>query len=125
MPPPTTTTLVLVALATYYVAVTLARLHGPLGLAEAMRQHVLRWRGFTPVILEGHTEPVWKRALPSGYVQSTSDDWIASGVRCPLCLSLYIAPVMLALASSSTPGWWAVAALGLAGAASALFSGTS
>lgn len=123
--PPTPTTLALVALATYYAAVTLARLHGPFGLAEAMRQRVLRARGFAPVILEGHTEPVWRRALPSGYVQSTSDDWIAAGVRCPLCLSMYVAPVMLALASSSMPGWYVVASLGIAGASSVLFSGTS
>lgn len=83
--------LAVAVVATYYVAVTATRLHGPLGLAERARAGVYVARGFRPI------DGAWARLGPSSTVQTIDGDWVAAGVSCPVCASLYVAPVMLAL----------------------------
>lgn len=119
-----------IALATYYVAVTVTRLHGPFAWAARFRHSVWRARGFEPVAMEGTSEPVWLGAplSPSGpgtARRTLQHDWIAAGVKCPLCVSLYVAPIMLVLSGAGWMGAWLVTALAVAGAASAIFSATS
>lgn len=82
------TDLLTVVLATYALAVTIAKLHGPFGLAERLRWAVYDWRAVDPA------DP-----------EALAEDWIATGVGCPLCLSFWIAvsiglPVGLGLISS-------------------------
>ena len=124
---PDPATLALVALATYYVALTTAKLHGPFGLAERFRHAVYHARGFVEVGSQYEPGTSWKRPAGEGRAQDwedLGDDWVASGVRCPLCLSLYVAPVLLGL--TWLPGGTAVVAcLGLAGAASWLYMAAS
>lgn len=122
--------LVILALATYYAAVTLAKLHGPLGLAESMRHAVYRRRGFTADRM-GLLDPglVWHRVTDAPrpgaepILESTDDDWLAAGVSCPLCLSLYAgAALALVWLVGGAAGQAAVGVLAVAGGASALFS---
>ena len=141
---------VVLVLATHYAAVTLAKLHGPFGLAERMRHAVYRRRGFTAFPRDG--EAVWLRprqremflpgteqALldrglaaaragepipPETMLEETPDgDWLAAGVSCPLCMSLYCGAVLaLAWYAGGAVGQAAVGLLAIAGGASALFS---
>lgn len=101
-------------LATYLVATTTARLHGPFGLAERMRHAVYRWRGFK---LASNGEwwdakryhPAEPRSL------MVDDDWLTAGVSCPICLAPYVAAGML-LVPGPVVSWLAVA-----GGAAAIF----
>lgn len=121
--------LVVLALATYYAAVTLAKLHGPLGLAERWRHAVYRWRGFVAVRM-GLVEQmdVWarQRRLNGGrtvVVDNLDDDWLAAGVGCPLCMSPYVGGALaLAWLAGGEVGQAVVSVLAVAGAASVLFS---
>lgn len=70
------------SLATYLIAVTIARLHGPFGLAERLRHAV--------------------------YSRSTEDHWLATGISCPICLSPYVAAALL-LVPGPVINWLAVA----------------
>lgn len=142
--------LLILTLATYYSAVTLAKLHGPFGLAERMRHAVYRRRGFTAFPREG--EAVWLRprqretflpgteqelldrsiaaavageAIPADLMleEQPDADWVAAGVSCPLCMSLYCGAVLaLAWYAGGGAGQAAVGVLAVAGGASALFS---
>lgn len=122
--------LVVLALATYYVSVTVAKLDGPFGLAERLRHAVYRRRGFVAVRM-GLLDPglVWQRVadVPDAdgepILEGTDDDWLTGGVSCPLCMSLY-AGALLALVwhAGGAPGQAAVGVLAIAGGASALFS---
>ena len=114
-------TLGLVVFATYYSAVTAAKLHGPLGVAERVRHAIFRWRGFQ------QTESGWRYvgAEPVPGAEHSDgpgleSDWIAAGASCPLCQSLYFAPIMLLLAMTPV-GSAAIVVLAVAGASSALF----
>lgn len=78
----------LLILATYYVAVTVTKLHGPFGICEASRHRVWRWRGFED---QGHYG-LWMRGT-----DEVSDDWVAAGVQCPLCARLYVSVILCAL----------------------------
>lgn len=122
--------LVVLALATYYAAVTLAKLHGPFGLAEQLRHTVYRRRGFVAERM-GILDPdlVWHRVMAapnSGgepILEDTDDDWLTAGVSCPLCLSLYVGAVLaLAWLVGGALGQALVGVLAVAGGASALFS---
>lgn len=116
-------------LATYYLAITITRLHGPAALAERLRHSVYRRRGFQllDLGLAEDTAPEWLRQAggQDGHVIRTerlSDDWVATGVGCPLCASLYVA-VVLALLVALLPGARPlVDVLAMAGGASLLFS---
>ena len=99
----------LLILATYYVAVTVTKLHGPFGICEAFRHRVWRWRGFED---QGHYG-LWMRGT-----DEVSDDWVAAGVQCPLCASLYVSVILCALAGA----WTGIEVLAVAGGASVLFS---
>lgn len=99
--------LTMLVLATYYVAVTTTKLHGPFGWCEAFRERVWRWRGFEL------TMGVWLRGT-----DDIHEDWIAAGVQCPLCASLYIAAILCAL----TGAWTGIDILAVAGGSAALFS---
>lgn len=114
--------LLILILATYYAAVTLAKLHGPFGLAERMRHAVYRRRGFFLPTLSQETE--WVRASGIGSrLEGVDDDWLAAGVSCPLCMSLYCGAVLvLVLLAGGAVGQGAVVVLAIAGGASALFS---
>ncbi len=128
--------LVVLALATYYVSVTVARLDGPFGLAERMRHAVYRRRGFVlarPAALSvrpagtedaGSTELTWLRPTDETGIYDTPEaDWLAGGVSCPLCVSLYAATALALLEFlGGAPGQAAVAVLAVAGGASVLFS---
>lgn len=46
--------------------------------------------------------------------------WLADGLSCPLCASVWIAPALLAV-GRTTAGAWLVAALAVSGAASWLY----
>lgn len=107
--------LVVLVLATYYAAVTLSKLHGPFGLAERMRHAVYRRRGFDLVTAEDWIRP--------GDAAGIDDDWLAAGISCPLCMSLYCG-VVLALAwyTGGDVGQAAVGVLAVAGGASLAFS---
>lgn len=100
--------LVPLVLATYYVAVTLTKLHGPLGWCEHFRHRVWRWRGFSD------HGGVWLR----GGGDDVHVDWIAAGVQCPLCASLYISAVLCWCVGA----WTGIDILAVAGGAAALFS---
>lgn len=101
------------SLATYLVAVTIARMHGPFGLAERMRHAIYRWRGFRFAHFE------WvdaSRTTPSGdRVFVIEDDWLTAGISCPVCLAPYVAAALL-LAPGPAVTWLAVA-----GGAAAIF----
>lgn len=113
--------LLILTLATYYAAVTLAKLHGPFGMAERMREAVYRRRGF-----QSHsilTESGWVRVPASQEVETLDDDWLASGVSCPLCMSLYCGAVLaLAWYAGGAVGQGAIVVLAVAGGASLAFS---
>lgn len=100
-------------LATYLVAVTLARLHGPLGLAERLRHTVYRARGFRQGAEDTWMHPGQQRA--GGGLLALDDDWVSAGINCPVCLAPYVALVLLA-APPAVLSWLAVA-----GGAAALF----
>lgn len=101
------------SLATYLIAVTIARLHGPFGLAERMRYAVYRWRGFRPARGDWVDS---SRTVPSGdHAFVIEDDWLTAGIGCPLCLSPYVAAALL-LVPGPVVTWLAVA-----GGASAIF----
>lgn len=120
--------LLVLVLATYYAAVTLAKLHGPFGLAERMRHAVYRRRGFNPLMgPEGEIE--WLRLThrddyPTDPRRETiDDDWLAGGVSCPLCLSLYCGAVLaLVWFAGGAVGQAVVGVLAVAGGASLAFS---
>ncbi len=106
--------LVTLSLATYLVATTIARLHGPLGLAERLRHAVYRWRGFRPApngdwYDQTRPHPAQPRIL------EIEDDWITAGISCPICLAPYVAAALL-LAPAPLLSW-----LAAAGAAAAIF----
>lgn len=120
--------LVILTLATYYAAVTLAKLDGPFGLVERARHAVYRARGFEAIEVED-SEMEWGRVTPSEdldvkpHIGHLGDDWLAAGVSCPLCMSLYCgAALALAWYAGGEVGQAAVGVLAVAGGASALFS---
>lgn len=98
---------VLLILATYYVAVTVTKLHGPFGWCERFREWVWVKRGYA------QQNGVWLRGT-----DEVADDWIAAGVQCPLCASLYIAAILVVFTGAGT----GIEILAVAGGASALFS---
>lgn len=118
--------LVVLALATYYASVTVARLHGPFGLAERLRHAVYRRRGFEPEAIGLVETDAWRRVAgpdDEPIVEDIDDDWLASGISCPLCVSLYAGAVLaLAWYAGGAPGQAAVGVLAIAGGASAVFS---
>lgn len=97
----------LLILATYYVSVTVTRLHGPWGVCERFREWVRVRRGYV------QQNGVWLRGT-----DEVTDDWIAAGVQCPLCASLYISAVLCGLAGA----WNGIDILAVAGGAAVLFS---
>lgn len=128
--------LVVLTLATYYASVTLAKLHGPFGLAEQLRHAVYRRRGFVlarPAALSvrpagtedaGSNELTWLRPTDETGIYDTPEaDWLAAGFSCPLCLSLYAAAALALLQLlGGAAGQAVVAVLAVAGGASVLFS---
>lgn len=104
-------------LATFYLAFSATRLHGPLGLFERGRRWVLGARGYVDQTGQGD---YYRRPVGGGQLQSVEADWVASGVTCPVCASLYVAPLVLVL-GRSTRGRRIVSALAVAGLASALY----
>jgi hypothetical protein len=79
--------LLITILATYRAATDLAGERGPLDLFE-------RWRG----IVLG---------------RFGANHWMSEGVTCPICLSFWIAPVVLLLSYLAPPlVWWLAAAGG-------------
>lgn len=102
------------SLATYFVAVTIARLHGPLGLAERLRHAIYRWRGFL-LAPGGEWWATGESPSNPGRYRLLEDDWLASGISCPVCLAPYIAAGLL-LAPGPVVTWLAVA-----GGAAAVF----
>lgn len=116
-------------LATYYLAITATKLHGPYAVAERWRHWVYRRRGFDPMPMpSGEIE--WFRygkKGPDGPAYDPppdriGDDWIAAGVTCPLCASLYAGALVAALSMVGLPGALIVYSLALAGGASLLFT---
>lgn len=114
-------TVLLYALATYYLSVTLTKLHGPLGLAERLRHAVYRARG-----LRQGAGDIWLlpgSAAPGGdRVLGVEDDWVATGVSCPFCASLYVAALLVALLALMPGATPLIQVLAVAGASSVLFS---
>lgn len=104
-------------LATFYLAFSATRLHGPLGLFERARRAVLTERGYVDQTGQGD---YYRRPVGGGQLQPIEADWLASGVTCPVCASLYVAPIVLALGRSER-GRRIVGALAVAGLASALY----
>jgi hypothetical protein len=102
---------VALVLATYYVAVTIAKLHGPLGWCERLRHAVWTRRGFVQV------DGAWLRGT-----EGLEDDWVAQGMQCPLCVGLYAGALLYALSSMGGIGAGIVDILAAAGGASVLFS---
>lgn len=81
--------IVLAALATYYLALSVAREDGPFGVFLALRN--------------AHTD----------------DDWIGRGLRCVVCMSCWaslIVTIALSLLGHTDPWDWPIVWLGLAGA---------
>lgn len=101
------------SLATYLVAVTIARLHGPLGLAERLRHAVYHWRGFR-MWEAGWTHRTMSTPAGDRYL-GLDDDWLTAGISCPVCLAPYVAAALL-LAPAPVVSWLAVA-----GGAAAIF----
>lgn len=101
------------ALATYYLARSLTRLHGPMGAFERGRHAVYRARGF---VLASDGE--WYHA--GDPLATPADDWVSAGVGCPVCAAAYVAPLVLA-AGRWRAGRAVVGALAVAGAAAALW----
>lgn len=89
--------LISLGLATFFVSVSITRLHGPADAFGRLRAHVASSRG--------NPDP--------------GQDWLVDGLRCPVCVSLYVAPALLVLALS--PLSPLVDALAIAGAASLLW----
>lgn len=106
--------LLTLALATYLVATTIARLHGPLGLAERLRLAVYRWRGFRPAPDGDWYDPTRHHPVEPRTL-TIEDDWITAGISCPICLAPYVAAALL-LAPAPALSW-----LAAAGAAAAIF----
>jgi len=103
---------VALVLATYYVAYTAARLHGPFGLAERFRHAVYRRAGY---VRKGG---VWQGAPGRrASVDAPGDDWLTAGVQCPACVAPWAALVLVAMAQT-TAGAWVVGWLAVAGGAS-------
>lgn len=128
--------LVTLTLATYYCAVTVARLHGPFGWAERFRHAIYRKRGFehfrtntidemTPERAIGRIDR-WQRiagTMARPRIDELSDDWITAGVGCPLCVSLYASILLTALyALGGSIGMAVVVVLAIAGGASLAFT---
>lgn len=101
------------ALATYYLARSLATLDGPGGAFAAARAAVLQRRGFVRA-----TDGEWYHSL--GLHEGVESDWVAAGVQCPVCVAAYVAPMVL-LAGRVRAGRAVVGALAVAGAAAALW----
>lgn len=81
--------IVLAALATYYLALSVAREDGPFGLFLALRN--------------AHTD----------------DDWIGRGLRCLVCMSCWTAlvvTIVISVLGHADPWDWPIVWLGLAGA---------
>ncbi len=120
--------LITLALATYYLAITLTKLHGPGALAERIRHAVYRRRGFQLLDLGSGVglAPEWLR--PAGghgadaRTERLSDDWVATGAGCPLCASLYAAALLVATSALLPGATPMIQVLAVAGAASVLFS---
>ena len=105
------------SLATFYLAFSATRLHGPLGLFERGRRRVLGARGYVDQTGQGD---FYRATVPPGPLQPVEADWLASGVTCPVCASLYVAPLILALGRSAR-GRRLVSALAVAGLATVLY----
>lgn len=101
------------ALATYYLARSLTRLHGPGGAFERGRHAVYRARGF---VRGAHGE--WFHVGDAA--ATLEDDWVTAGVGCPVCAAVYVAPAVL-LAGRWRVGRAVVLVLAVAGAATALW----
>ena len=101
------------ALATYYLARSLATLDGPGGVFAAARASVLGRRGF---VLASDGE--WYHSLAPH--DGTDTDWVAAGVQCPVCIAAYVAPLVL-VARRWRAGRAVTDALAVAGAATALW----
>jgi hypothetical protein len=104
---------VALVLATYYVAVTMAKLHGPLGWCERLRHAVWTRRGF--VLVDG----AWLRGTERAWKMTGSH----KGCNVP-CASACTWVLLLAYALASMGGIGAgiVDILAAAGGASVLFS---
>ncbi len=116
-------------LATYYLAITVTKLHGPFALAERLRHAVYHHRGYRLLDLGWSVgvEPRWLRQAggQDGHVvasEQLSDDWVAAGVGCPLCVSLYAAAALILLVALLPGAQPVVSVLAVAGGASLLFS---
>lgn len=90
-------TLITLGLATFFVSVSITRLHGPLDAFGRLRRAAAERRG--------SPQP--------------GEDWLVDGLRCPVCVSLYVAPALLLAAL--TPASLLVDALAVAGGASLLW----
>ncbi len=101
------------ALATYYLARSLARLDGPGGVFASARASVLERRGFVRA-----SDGEWYHSL--GLHEGVESDWVAAGITCPVCVAAYVAPLVL-LARRWRAGRAATDALAVAGAAAALW----
>ena len=114
--------LVTLTLATYYCAITVARLHGPFGWAERFRHTVYHRRGF--ILDPTQPEPAWFRPHEgSPTFDSLTDDWLTAGVGCPLCVSLYASILLAGLyALGGSIGAAVVVVLAIAGGASLAFT---
>ena len=117
------------ALATYYLAITATKLLGPFAVSERLRHRVYRARGFLPVTMPGGTVE-WFRTCPPDVpprpaappVERLGDDWVAEGISCPLCGSLYAGLLVLLLSRAGAVGGWAIMALAVAGGSSFLYT---
>lgn len=101
------------ALATYYLARSLATLDGPGGVFAAGRAAVLTRRGFVRA-----SDGQWYHSL--GLHEGVESDWLAAGIGCPVCVAAYVAPLVL-VAGRTRAGRALVGALAVAGAAAALW----
>lgn len=101
------------ALATYYLARSLATLDGPGGVFAAGRAAVLQRRGFVRA-----SDGQWYHSL--GLHEGVESDWLATGIGCPMCVAAYVAPLVL-VAGRTRAGRAVVGALAVAGAAAALW----
>ena len=100
------------ALATFYLAVTATRLHGPFGLAER-----LRWTA-------GVHRRRWLDSRPGGIpldFDGLEDDWVLTGLECPVCAAPWAALAVLGLEAVPVVGPPAALVLAMAGGAAALW----
>lgn len=103
------TEIAILGLATHFWSITSTTLSGPFGLAKFAREAILRWRGFSPVENDDG-EVFWMRGA-----EGVDSDWIADGVTCPLCASLWWGIIMTALMASGDNGEIAVVISAVAG----------